>query len=299
MQLTINQFEVLTTIEENEKKLSQRDIAKETKLSLGTINKVISELLENKLIDKENAITQNGLKVLEPYRVKRAIFLAAGFGSRLVPITLNTPKPLVLVNGKRIIETLLDAVVKAEIEEIYIVTGYLSEQFEILKKKYPQIKFVENNMYNEANNISSAVCVRYLLQNAYVLEADLLLRNKKLIRKYEYETNFLSIPVESTDDWCFATDHNGVITEEKVGGTDCHQMVGISYWSEADGIKLANDLNEVYLSQGGKERYWEQVPLVYKKENYQVHVRECIAEDITEIDTFNELKAIDNRYVTG
>lgn len=86
MQLTINQFEVLTTIEENEKKLSQRDIAKETKLSLGTINKVISELLENKLIDKENAITQNGLKVLEPYRVKRAIFLAAGFGSRLVQL---------------------------------------------------------------------------------------------------------------------------------------------------------------------------------------------------------------------
>ena len=105
--------------------------------------------------------------------------------------------------------------------------------------------------------------------------------------------------IEFRDDWCFATDHNGVITEEKVGGTDCHQMVGISYWSEADGIKLANDLNEVYLSQGGKERYWEQVPLVYKKENYQVHVRECKAEDITEIDTFNELKAIDNRYVTG
>ena len=76
-------------------------------------------------------------------------------------------------------------------------------------------------------------------------------------------------------------------------------MVGISYWSEADGIKLANDLNEVYLSPGGKERYWEQVPLVYKKENYQVYVRECKSEDITEIDTFNELKAIDNRYVTG
>ena len=180
-----------------------------------------------------------------------------------------------------------------------IIANLLHMEADQLLYKYPNIRFVENPIYNEANNISSAVCVRYLLQNAYVLEADLLLRNKKLIRKYEYETNFLSIPVESTDDWCFATDHNGVITEEKVGGTDCHQMVGISYWSEADGIKLANDLNEVYLSQGGKERYWEQVPLVYKKENYQVHVRECKAEDITEIDTFNELKAIDNRYVTG
>jgi hypothetical protein len=295
MQLTINQFEVLTTIEENEKKLSQRDIAKETKLSLGTINKVISELLENKLIDKENAITQNGLKVLEPYRVKRAIFLAAGFGSRLVPITLNTPKPLVLVNGKRIIETLLDAVVKAEIEEIYIVTGYLSEQFEILKKKYPQIKFVENNMYNEANNISSAYLVRNLIKNAYVLESDLYLYNPKLIRKYEYHSNFLGYYVDRSDDWCIEV-KNGIITKEKVGGINCYQMVGISYYDENDGVNIKKDMEEVFKSPGGKEKYWEQVILDICKKNYNIYLRECQKEDIIEIDTFNELKAIDKTY---
>ena len=295
MQLTINQFEVLTTIEENEKELSQRDIAKETKLSLGTINKVISELLENKLIDKENAITQNGLKVLEPYRVKRAIFLAAGFGSRLVPITLNTPKPLVLVNGKRIIETLLDAVVKAEIEEIYIVTGYLSEQFEILKKKYPQIKFVENNMYNEANNISSAYLVRNLIKNAYVLESDLYLYNPKLIRKYEYHSNFLGYYVDRSDDWCIEV-KNGIITKEKVGGINCYQMVGISYYDENDGVNIKKDMEEVFKSPGGKEKYWEQVILDICKKNYNIYLRECQKEDIIEIDTFNELKAIDKTY---
>ena len=295
MQLTINQFEVLTTIEGNEKKLSQRDISKETKLSLGTINKVISELLENKLIDKENAITQNGLKVLEPYRVKRAIFLAAGFGSRLVPITLNTPKPLVLVNGKRIIETLLDAVVKAEIEEIYIVTGYLSEQFEILKKKYPQIKFVENNMYNEANNISSAYLVRNLIKNAYVLESDLYLYNPKLIRKYEYHSNFLGYYVDRSDDWCIEV-KNGIITKEKVGGINCYQMVGISYYDENDGQSIEKDMEEVFKSPGGKEKYWEQVILDICKKNYNIYLRECQKEDIIEIDTFNELKAIDPTY---
>lgn len=295
MQLTINQFEVLTTIERNQKKLSQRDIAKETKLSLGTINKAISELLENKLIDKENAITQNGLKVLEPYRVKRAIFLAAGFGSRLVPITLNTPKPLVLVNGKRIIETLLDAVVKAEIEEIYIVTGYLSEQFEILKKKYPQIKFVENNMYNEANNISSAYLVRNLIKNAYVLESDLYLYNPKLIRKYEYHSNFLGYYVDRSDDWCIEV-KNGIITKEKVGGINCYQMVGISYYDENDGVNIKKDMEEVFKSPGGKEKYWEQVILDICKKNYNIYLRECQKEDIIEIDTFNELKAIDKTY---
>lgn len=295
MQLTINQFEVLTTIEGNEKKLSQRDISKETKLSLGTINKVISELLENKLIDKENAITQNGLKVLEPYRVKRAIFLAAGFGSRLVPITLNTPKPLVLVNGKRIIETLLDAVVKAEIKEIYIVTGYLSEQFEILKKKYPQIKFIENNMYNEANNISSAYLVRNLIKNAYVLESDLYLYNPKLIRKYEYHSNFLGYYVDRSDDWCIEV-KNGIITKEKVGGINCYQMVGISYYDENDGQNIEKDMEEVFKSPGGKEKYWEQVILDVCKKNYNIYLRECQKEDIIEIDTFNELKAIDPTY---
>ena len=295
MQLTINQFEVLTTIEGNEKKLSQRDISKETKLSLGTINKVISELLENKLIDKENAITQNGLKVLEPYRVKRAIFLAAGFGSRLVPITLNTPKPLVLVNGKRIIETLLDAVVKAEIEEIYIITGYLSEQFEILKKKYPQIKFVENNMYNEANNISSAYLVRNLIKNAYVLESDLYLYNPKLIRKYEYHSNFLGYYIDRSDDWCIEV-KNGIITKEKLGGINCYQMVGISYYDEIDGQSIEKDMEEVFNSPGGKEKYWEQVILDVCKKNYNIYLRECQKEDIIEIDTFNELKAIDKTY---
>lgn len=295
MQLTINQFEVLTTIEGNEKKLSQRDIAKETKLSLGTINKVISELLENKLIDKENAITQNGLKVLEPYRVKRAIFLAAGFGSRLVPITLNTPKPMVLVNGKRIIETLLDAVVKVEIEEIYIVTGYLSEQFEILKKKYPQIKFIENNMYNEANNISSAYLVRNLIKNAYVLESDLYLYNTKLIRKYEYHSNFLGYYVDRSDDWCIEV-KNGIITKEKIGGINCYQMVGISYYDENDGQNIEKDMEEVFNSPGGKEKYWEQVILDICKKNYNIYLRECQKEDIIEIDTFNELKAIDKSY---
>ena len=136
---------------------------------------------------------------------------------------------------------------------------------------------------------------KHLLSNAYVFEADLLLSNPGIIRKYHYSSDFLAIPKKRTDDWCF-TVKDGVIVEEKVGGTDCFQMVGISYWSEADGKKLATDIADVYASPGGKERYWEQVPLVYKKEHYAVEVRECRDEDIVEIDTFNELKAIDKTY---
>ena len=73
-------------------------------------------------------------------------------------------------------------------------------------------------------------------------------------------------------------------------------MVGISYWNEADGHRLSADIPEVYASPGGKERYWEQVPLRYAKDHYKVEIRECFDEDIVEIDTFNELKAIDKTY---
>ncbi len=295
--LTKKEFNALTLMERTGKSFSQRELSEALGVSLGTANKLSKELHDKQLCDGGH-ITDGGLAALEPYRVRRAVFIAAGFGSRLVPITFNTPKPLVRVHGTRIIDTLLDAVAAAGIPEIVIVRGYLGEQFDQLLYKYPNIKFVENPVYNEANNISSAVCVRYLLKNAYVLEADLVLKNRALIRKYEYESNMLGIPVDRSDDWCLMTDGSGVITQETVGGLNCHQMVGISFWSEADGGKLAGDLDEVYRSPGGKERYWEQVPLVYKKENYSVHVRECSFEDITEIDTFNELKQIDTLYAT-
>lgn len=295
MKFTYNEFEIITIIEKEKIKLSQRELSKISGLSLGTVNKVIGSLIEKELIDSDNLITEKGLECLESYRVKRAIFLAAGFGSRMVPITLNTPKPLVLVHGKRIIETLLDAVVKAGIPEIIIVTGYLGEQFEVLLKKYPNIKFIHNEMYNEANNISSAYLVKDLLQNSYVLESDLILYNQNLIRKYEYQSNFLSTYVDVTDDWCFET-KNGIITKQKIGGYNCQQMIGISYYDKEDGKKLSRDINSVYNSPGGKEKYWDQIPLEVCKNNYKIYIRECKKEDIIEIDTFNELKKIDKTY---
>jgi len=204
---------------------------------------------------------------------------------------------LVRVHGKRIIDGLLDACIELGINEIYIVRGYLSEQFDQLLYKYPMIKFLENPIYNEANNISSALVARYLLSSAYVFEADLLLYNKAILKKYHYTSDFLGFKTRRTDDWCFEV-REGVILEEKVGGEgdNIWQMVGISYWNDADGLKLSQDIADVYATPGGKERYWEQVPLVYRKNNYRVELRECKKEDVTEIDTFRELKAIDKTY---
>ncbi len=293
--LTKKQFDILTTLEKTGVFGTQRELAEATGMSLGIVNKTLSSLTEQGLVSNKG-ITAKGREMLEPYRVKRAIFIAAGFGSRMVPITLNTPKPLVRVKGRRIIDTLLDAVVHAGIEEIYIVRGYLAEQFDQLLYKYPQIKFIENSAFNEANNISSLMCVRFLLQNAYVLEGDLLLSNEALITKYQYASNYLGVPVDMTDDWCFKT-KNDIITKVMVGGTNCHHMIGISYWSEQDGAKLAEHIKQVYEMPGGKERYWDQVALEYHLKDYQVQVRPCTFEDIIEIDNYSDLKKLDSLYI--
>ncbi len=292
--LTKKQFDILTTIESLGGFETQRQLAEKTEMSLGIVNKTLSALAaEGYIADRK--IIAKGLEALEPYRVKRAIFIAAGFGSRMVPITLNTPKPLVRVKGQRIIDSLLDAVVAVGIEEIYLVRGYLAEQFDQLLYKYPNIKFIENPAYNEANNISSLMCVRSLLQNAYVFEGDMLLSNKALVTKYQYSSNYLGVPVSVTDDWCFETKNNQ-ITKVSVGGTNCHQMIGISYWTAEDGKKLEEHIAAVYNAPGGKEKYWDQVPLEFYLHAYKITVRPCTFEDIIEIDTFRELKQIDPTY---
>lgn len=292
--LTRKQFKVLVYLEQKKVKINQRDIAEGTGMSVGSVNRTMAALIEQGMLENKK-LTDKAYAALEPYRVKRAVFIAAGFGSRLVPITLNTPKPLVRVNGKRMIDTLLDAVTAVGIEEIFVVRGYLGEQFDQLLYKYPGIKFIDNPLYNEANNISSALLARHLLQNAYVMEADLVLYNPNLITKYQYTSNYLGVPVETTDDWCFET-KNRIITKLKVGGTNCHHVYGISYWDETDGAKLYEDIKKVYEMPGGKERYWDQVALEYCLSNYQVEVRECTFEDIIEIDTFSDLKKLDRTY---
>lgn len=292
--LTYKQFLLMELLLTSPKKYAQREIAQLLSLSLGSINKLISELNGLHYLEGTD-ITESGTEVMEHYRVTRAVFFAAGFGSRMVPITLNTPKPLVRVHGKRLIDGLLDALIAADIQEIYLVRGYLGEQFDQLLSKYPMIRFIENPLYNESNNISSAYMARGLFENSYILEADLWLQNPALIKKYQYRTNYLSIPAAITDDWCFFASRD-VIESISIGGENCYKWVGISYWTPEDAKKLSLDLEKAFHAPGGKERYWDQVPLVIFKNDYTIYLRQCSDSDVVEIDSYRELVALDSSY---
>ncbi|SHK70054.1 CTP:phosphocholine cytidylyltransferase [Selenomonas ruminantium] len=229
-------------------------------------------------------------------KVKRAVFLAAGKGTRMAPLTDILPKPLVKVHGKPIILTLLEAVQAAGIEEIYIVRGYLGEKFDCLLADYPQIRFIDNPDYEKANNISSIVAAADYLENAYIIESDLLLSNPALIPAEQEESNYLAIPKEKSDDWCFYTDEAGCIRKMAVGGENCQQMVGISYWTAEDGARLARRAKELYADPANHQLYWDEIALSRYLPEFTIRVRQCQQEDVIEIDTLAELQLIDSSY---
>ena len=59
---------------------------------------------------------------------------------------------------------------------------------------------------------------------------------------------------------------------------------------------MCNDIDKVFHSPGGKERYWDEVPLKDCIDHYAIRIRPVNKGDVVEIDTFNELKQIDPIY---
>jgi len=294
------EFNLLTYLERHgQDQYSQRKLADDLTITLSNTSKLVHDLADrdyiNLLADGSMEISERGLKALEPFRVRKAIILAAGFGQRLAPVTLDTPKPLVKVNGVRILDTLLDALYGKGITNITIVRGYKKEQFNQLLEKYPTIHFIDNPEFNLSNNISSAVHAIDLIDRCYICEADLYISNPDIINKYEYASNYLGAKVTETDDWCFRK-QNGYAAGYQMGGTDCYQAFGISYWNGEDSEKLKSDLRKVYASRGGRENLWEQVPLKIMRKNYKLEIRKCHKSDILEIDNFIELIAADSSY---
>ena len=301
MALSRYEFEILSFLErEGKGNDSIRCISDSLCISGSTVLKYLEHFKSNGLVHVDGdvyEITPTGLEALEPYRVKRAIILAAGFGTRMMPATEDKPKPMVTVNGVRIIDTLLDALTMVGIQEITIIGGYRFDKLCMLKEKYPFVKLIENNDYAITNNISSAMLSFDTLHDGcYFCEADLYISNPKVITKYQYASNILGSYSMETDDWCFKM-IDGCLADYKKGNTYCYNYYGISYWTTEDCKKLKQDFTEVYYQlKDGKDYFWEFVPFILKKDNYSVEIRPCRKQDIIEIDNYYELALLDPSY---
>ena len=299
MFLSRYEFELLSFLAENRPlKINKRFMADMLLLSDSCVMRVYPDLLEHEWIEEKNGfayVTDKGRRVLEPFQVKRAVILAAGFGSRMMPATADRPKPLVKVNGKRIIDTLLDAFTKVGICDITIIRGYHKEKFDELLEKYPFLKFIDNDDYDKTNNISSALLAAdSFIGGSYLCEADLYITNPAVIHKYQYASNILGSYSLESDDWSFTMDEEGHIRNYKKGNRFCWNYYGISYWTPDDCERLNRDWAEVYKKD--KDVFWEQVPLQMKRDDYAVEIRPCQKQDIMEIDNYYELCMLDASY---
>ncbi len=296
-------------------KWTQRELAQVMGLSLGTCNALIKEAMGMELIsyDAESgefSLLNKGKDYLEPYRVDSAVILAAGFGSRFVPLTFETPKGLLEVFGERMIERQIAQLHEVGVTDITIVVGYLKEKFEYLIDKWG-VKLLYNPEYHNKNTLTTAYRARdcFKGKNTYLLSSDNWIR-ENMYHTYECGAWYSSVYMEGkTSEWCLESNKKGLITKVQVGGTDSWVMYGPVFFSREFSEQFFPTLETYYHTPGTEQLYWEQVLADLLNDSISDHVpgknKFLIPEmyinkqpenQVYEFENLEELRLFDTKY---
>lgn len=233
------------------------------------------------------------------HKVERAIIMAAGLGNRMKPVTLQTPKPLIKVNGTRMIDSVIQALHKNGITEIYVVVGYLKEQFYEWAKQWPGVQIIENTLYDSCNNISSLYAAKEHLENVIILDGDQIIYNADILSPQFEKSGYNAIRVcGHSDEWVMHVDDKNTVTScSRTGGDSGWQLFSVSRWSKEDGKKLKSFLEYEFDVAKNRQIYWDDVAMFCHFESFELGIRPMKKEDIVEIDNFDELTTIDKSYL--
>ena len=231
------------------------------------------------------------------YTVQRAIIMAAGIGKRMQPVTNTIPKPLVKVNGKRMIDTVIEALHQNGITEIYVVVGYLKEQFRCLETEYSGLTLIENPLYDSCNNISSLYAAREFLEDVIILDGDQMIYNADILDPHFTRSGYNAVWCEGkTDEWLMQVEDGVVTSCSRTGGEKGWQLYSISRWNKEDGRKLRRHLEIEFMDKQNRQIYWDDVAMFCYPEEYRLGIFEMKKTDIVEIDNLRELAAMDPSY---
>jgi 2-aminoethylphosphonate-pyruvate transaminase len=185
-------------------------------------------------------------------RVRLAVILAAGMGSRLREIIDDKPKGFLQFGHKPIIEESIAKLIRIGISEIIIVTGFHSEYYDKLKEKYPFIRTIKNQRFEDTGSMYSLFTAKEVIHSDFLLlESDLIYECRALqITQNSPFSNFilLSGTTGSGDEVYVGIQENRIVNLSKnlgeigqLGG----ELVGIS--------KISRNLYQVMVEHSEKQ----------------------------------------------
>ena len=176
--ISFDSFELIKYLD-HQKYDNQRTISNALRISLGKTNRLLTELSTSRYINTNNSLTEKSKLLVERNRPKRAIILAAGSGLRKIRINNNVSKAFLNVKGEILIERLIRQLHEINIMEIYIIVGFMKEEFEYLIDKY-KVKLIVNNEYFTRNNLYSLFLEKNHIENCFIVPCDLYLKKNHL-----------------------------------------------------------------------------------------------------------------------
>lgn len=268
--------------------VNQRILAENCGHSLGIVNQSLKSLIQEGYLDENIRPTPKAMKEFLAKAPRCAIVLAAGFGMRMVPINTQVPKALLEVNGEPLIERIIKQLHEVGINEIYVVVGFMKEQFEYLIDSYG-VELIVNNEYSVKNNLHSLRLAAAHLSNAYIVPCDIWCDCNPFRRNELYSWYMVSDLID--DDSTVRVNRK----MELVGVSHLHggnSMVGICYLLEEDASLVRKRIAELSADPRFDHSFWEEA--LYEKGKMIVQARVVHASDVVEINTYEQLREIDS-----
>lgn len=279
--------DIILTLAEEEYR-SQRLLAEKTEYSLGLVNRCIGNLIKMGYLNKKTQLTELAKELFAKKKPRNAIILAAGFGMRMVPINMETPKALLEVGGERLIERLIRQLQDAGIREIYVVVGYMKESLEYLIDEFG-VKLIVNTEYTAKNNLYTLNLASEHISNTYILPADLWCAENPFRCRELY--SWYMVGDQMTEESTVRVNRKMELVK-KPAGQPGNSMIGICYIREEDAPEIRSRIRD--FCQDGKydNAYWEEV--LYQNGRMAVWPRLVHNSDIIEINTYEQLRELDS-----
>ena len=266
---------------------SQREIARETGCSLGIVNRTLQHFREEGLVDGRYHPTEKAMVETEQNRSERAVILAAGYGLRMIPINSEVPKGMLTVHGEVLIERLIRQLHEAGIAEIYVVTGYMKEQYEYLADTF-DVRLLICRDYVTKNNLYSLLTAKDHLENAYIIPCDLYFYRNPFHNCEFYSWYMLSRELIPEGEMRVTRNREIFMVDGDEGG---NRNIGLAYIRKEDAPTLKNRLAIATANRSNSRAFWELA--VTKKNRLTLPAKLMDPGGVVEINTYEQLRELD------